>query len=81
MAPTWPNNAKGKQIVCPTMSHVEIGSLEAYPARKLQGKGTVGGKANGKGTQVAFICKWGDCQAGCNQTPTYGQTLCIGCKR
>ena len=63
------------------MNKAEIANLAAYRASKRQNNATTGGKSGGKGNQTAFFCKWGDCQAGCSQTPTYGQTLCIGCKR
>ena len=82
----YPIHGMGK-VSYTAMSRAEIEVVEAMRLRNQKGGGRgVGGKAVGgkngcKGTQATFICKWADCKAGCNQTPTYGQTLCICCKR
>ena len=81
MAPQWPRNVRGNQNACPTMNKAEMANLEFFRASRGQSNAKAGDQSNVKGPQMAFICKWGDCKAGCNQTTTYGQTLCIGCKR
>ena len=81
MAPQWPRNVRGNQNACPTMNKAEMANLEFFRASRGQSNAKAGDQSNGKGAQMAFICKWGDCKAGCNQTATHGQTLCIGCKR
>ena len=82
----YPIRGMGK-VSYTAMSRAEIEVVEAMRLRNQKGGGKgMGGKGNGgtngaKGAQATFICKWADCKAGCNQTPTYGQSLCISCKR